>query len=72
MKYNLVICILVFSLFVSAGVLAASEEEVLKEIFRIETEDLESYFAASFLEQVPLDQVKGIINQYGSALGAVE
>jgi hypothetical protein len=72
MKINFVILILVFFLFVSAGVLAASEEEVLKEIFRTETEDLKSYFAASFLEQVPLDQVKGIVNQYGSALGAVE
>ena len=72
MKINFVILILVFFLFVSAGVLAALEEEVLKEIFRTETEDLESYFAASFLEQIPLDQIKGIVNQYGSVLGAVQ
>jgi beta-lactamase class A len=72
MKVNLVICILIFSLFVSAGVLAASEEDVLKEIFRTETENLEAYFANSFLEQVALDQIKAIVNQYGNALGAVE
>ena len=72
MKVNLVILILVLLLFISLGVQAASEAEVLKDIFRIESASLESLFADSFLEQVSLTQIEAIVNQYGSALGAVQ
>ena len=72
MKVNLVVCFLLVFLFISTTVLAVSEEEVLKDIFRVETDNLESLFAASFLEQVSLNQIDAIVNQYGSALGAVE
>lgn len=72
MKFDLIICILLFSLLLSAPVLAVSETEVLKDIFRVETEKLESLFADSFLEQVSLNQIEAIVNQYGSTLGAVE
>ncbi|KXS47902.1 MAG: putative beta-lactamase [Halanaerobium sp. T82-1] len=72
MKVNLVILILVLLLFISLGVQAASEAEVLKDIFRKESASLESLFADSFLEQVSLTQIEAIVNQYGSALGAVQ
>ena len=52
--------------------MAASEVEVLQDIFRGEKENLESLFADSFLEQVSLNQIEAIVNQYGSALGAVQ
>ena len=71
MKINLVICILLFSLFFSAPVLAAPETEVLKDIFRVEREKLGSYFAESFLEQISLNQIEAIVNQYKTALGTV-
>ena len=72
MKVNLIICILFFSLILSGTVMAASEVEVLQDIFRGEKENLESLFADSFLEQVSLNQIEAIVNQYGSALGAVQ
>jgi len=57
---------------VSTTALAAPEAEVLKDIFRIEKENLGSLFADSFLEQVSLNQIEGIVNQYRTALGAVK
>jgi len=72
MKFDLVICALLFFLLLSAPALAVSESEVLKDIFRVEREKLESFFAESFLEQVSLNQIEAIVNQYGTALGAVE
>jgi len=71
-KINLLICMLLILFFISTGVLAASEAEVLKDIFSIEKENLESLFAASFLEQVSLNQIEAIVKQYGSVLGAVQ
>lgn len=74
MKVNLLIFVLalVLFLFIPAGVMAASEAEVLKDIFRKESVSLGSLFADSFLEQVSLNQIEAIVNQYGSALGAVQ
>lgn len=72
MRGYLVITFLVILLFISIGVMAASETEALKDIFRVKSENLESLFAASFLEQVSLSQIEAIVNQYGSALGVVE
>ncbi|RAK11906.1 beta-lactamase family protein [Halanaerobium saccharolyticum] len=72
MRVYLLVAILIFSLFISTTVLAVSEEEVLKDIFRVEADNLESLFAASFLEQVSLNQIEAIVNQYGGALGAVQ
>ena len=72
MKVNLVIFVLVLFLFISTGAAAVSEVEILKNIFSVETEKMETLFAASFLEQVSLTQIETIVNQYGSALGAVQ
>jgi hypothetical protein len=72
MRVYFLVAILIFSLFISTTVLAVSEEEVLKDIFRVEADNLESLFADSFLEQVSLNQIEAIVNQYGNALGAVK
>jgi len=72
MKVNLVVCFLLFFLFISVSVMAASEEEALKNIFRVESKNLESLFADSFLEQVSLNQIETIVDQYENALGAVQ
>lgn len=67
--YLTVILVLIFCL-ISISVLAETfEMEILKKLFIFQKSQLRYLFSKSFLEQVSVDQIKSVIDEYSSKLG---
>ncbi|MGM0603412.1 MAG: serine hydrolase [Bacillota bacterium] len=67
--YLTVILVLIFC-FINISVLAETfEMEILKKLFIFQKSQLRYLFSKSFLEQVSVDQIKSVIDEYSSKLG---